>query len=98
MQGSPQLPAGADARTEVRLPITAARESVPDELRDIVLAIVRDRSLQPVARIETERTVSMLYTPDDTELAEDTDFSDDAAAVAASRRAVSCTGRPMTPE
>ena len=75
-----KLPAGADARTEVRLPITAARESVPDELRDIVLAIVRDRSLQPVARIETERTVSMLYTPDDTELAE---FCDDRVTATA---------------
>src|SRR5437660_12749982 len=58
-----KLPAGAGARTEVRLPLTSARESVPDELHDIVLAIVRDRPLQPVARIETERTVSMLYGP-----------------------------------
>lgn len=79
-----KLPAGSqtspDARTEVRLPITAARESVPEELRDIVLAIVRDRTLEPVARIETERTVSMLYAPDDTELAE---FCDDRVTATA---------------
>lgn len=75
-----KLPAGADARTEVRLPITAAREGVPDELRDIVLAIVRDLPLQPVARIETERTVSMLYAPDGAELAE---FCDDRVTATA---------------
>ena len=75
-----KLPAGADARTEVRLPLTGARESVPDELRDIVLAIVRDRPLQPVARIETARTVAMLYAPDDTELAE---FCDDRVTATA---------------
>lgn len=75
-----KLPAGADSRTEVRLPLTGARESVPEELRDIVLAIVRDRPLQPVARIETERTVSMLYGPDDTELAE---FCDDRVTATA---------------
>ncbi len=75
-----KLPAGADSRTEVRLPLTSARESVPDELRDIVLAIVRDLPLQPVARIETARTVSMLYAPDDTELAE---FCDDRVTATA---------------
>lgn len=69
-----KLPAGADARTEVRLPLTGAREGVPDELRDIVLAIVRDRPLVPVARIETERTVVLLHGPDGSELAE---FCDD---------------------
>lgn len=75
-----KLPAGADSRTEIRLPLTDSRESVPDELRDIVLAIVRDLPLQPVARIETERTVSMLYAPDDTELAE---FCDDRVTATA---------------
>lgn len=69
-----KLPAGPDARTEVRLPLTGAREGVPDELRDIVLAIVRDRPLAPVARIETERTVVLLYGAGDAELAE---FCDD---------------------
>jgi CHAD domain-containing protein len=69
-----KLPAGPDARTEVRLPLTGAREGVPDELRDIVLAIVRDRALAPVARIETQRIVVMLHGPDGSELAE---FCDD---------------------
>ena len=42
-------------RTEVRLPLEASGEndSVPNELTDVVLAIVRDRPLQPVARITT---------------------------------------------
>ncbi|MUM34936.1 CYTH and CHAD domain-containing protein [Mycolicibacterium sp. CBMA 361] len=75
-----KLPAGADARTEVRLPLTGAREGVPDELHDIVLAIVRDRPLHPVARIETERTVFMLYGPDDTAVAE---FCDDRVTATA---------------
>ena len=36
-------------------------DTVPYELRDVVLAIVRDRPLEPVARISTTRTVDMLY-------------------------------------
>lgn len=70
-----KLPAGPDARTEVRAPLgSAVEDPVPDELRDVVLAIVRDRPLAPVARISTERTVDMLYGPDGTALAE---FCDD---------------------
>ncbi len=34
---------------------------MPDALRDVVLAIVRDRPLAPVARISTARTIEMLY-------------------------------------
>src|SRR6202011_1656982 len=44
------------------------------ELRDVVLAIVRDRPLEPVARITTSRTVDHLYSADGTALAE---FADD---------------------
>ncbi|MGB8405529.1 MAG: CHAD domain-containing protein, partial [Mycobacterium sp.] len=73
-----KLPAGADARTEVRLPLNGAREGVPDELRDIVLAIVRDQLLAPVARIETQRTVVTLFGSD--ELAE---FCDDRVTASA---------------
>ena len=41
-----KLPAGPDARTEVREPLgAAADDDVPEALRDIVLAIVRDRPL-----------------------------------------------------
>ncbi|MBV9318861.1 MAG: CYTH and CHAD domain-containing protein [Mycobacterium sp.] len=73
-----KLPAGPDARTEVRAPLEAARngeqDEVPAELRDVVLAIVRDRPLAPVARISTTRGLQMLYDSNGTALAE---FCDD---------------------
>ena len=69
-----KLPAGPDARTEVRVPLGDNSEVVPDELLDVVLAIVRDRPVGPVARISTSRTVDMLYGPEGTALAE---FCDD---------------------
>ncbi|MDX1893301.1 CYTH and CHAD domain-containing protein [Mycolicibacterium sp. 050158] len=78
-----KLPAGPDARTEVRLPLGddgAPDDTVPEELRDVVLAIVRDRPLRPVARISTSRTVDMLYGPDGNALAE---FCDDTVQAAA---------------
>jgi CHAD domain-containing protein len=70
-----KLPAGPDARTEVRVPLgDDGSDAVPDELLDVVLAIVRDRAVGPVARISTSRTVDVLYGPDGTALAE---FCDD---------------------
>jgi len=71
-----KLPAGPDARTEVRLPLGDAEDpgAVPEPLRDVVAAIVRDRPLAPVARIETHRTVHSLYGADGALLAE---FCDD---------------------
>jgi CHAD domain-containing protein len=74
-----KLPAGPDARTEVRLPLgtangSAEAEDVPNELLDVVLAIVRDRPVRPVARISTARQVDELYGDDDAALAE---FCDD---------------------
>lgn len=70
-----KLPAGPDARTEVREPLgDAPPDVVPEALRDVVLAIVRDRPLAPVARITTDRTVEMLYGADGAALAE---FCDD---------------------
>lgn len=70
-----KLPAGPDARTEVHAPIDdGAADEVPAALRDVVLAIVRDRPLAPVARISTDRTVDMLYGADGVPLAE---FCDD---------------------
>ena len=73
-----KLPAGPDARTEVRAPLGAAgngqHDEVPAELRDVVLAIVRDRPLAPVARISTTRGLQMLYDNNGTALAE---FCDD---------------------
>ena len=69
-----KLPAGPDARTEVRTPLGPASDDVPEELRDVVLAIVRDRPLAPVARITTRRTVDHLYDAAGRILAE---FADD---------------------
>ncbi len=71
-----KLPAGPDARTEVRAPLGAAEraDEVPTELRDVVLAIVRDRRLAPVARIRTARSLQVLYDDDGAMLAE---FCDD---------------------
>jgi CHAD domain-containing protein len=70
-----KLPAGPEARTEVRAPLDASdQDTVPSELRDIVLAIVRERPLEPVARITTERETQVLYGADGAALAE---FSND---------------------
>lgn len=70
-----KLPAGPDARTEVRAPLgDEISDTVPDELMDVILAIVRDRPVAPVARISTTRTVDMLYGPDGEAVAE---FCDD---------------------
>ncbi len=63
--------ADAEARTELRAPLGL---DLPQELRDTVLAIVRDRPLGPVARIATTRDVTMLYGTDGNPLAE---FCDD---------------------
>jgi CHAD domain-containing protein len=73
-----KLPAGPDARTEVRAPLGG--DEVPGDLRDVVLAIVRDRPLTPVARISTNRTVDVLYAGGGTPLAE---FSDDQVTASA---------------
>jgi CHAD domain-containing protein len=70
-----KLPAGPDARTEVRAPLgDDGQQDAPTELVDVVLAIVRDRPLVPVARISTTREVQLLYGADDAVLAE---FCDD---------------------
>jgi CHAD domain-containing protein len=70
-----KLPAGSDARTEVRLPLdTDAPDQVPAELLDVVLAVVRDRPVSPVARISTTRQVQLLHDADDAVIAE---FCDD---------------------
>ncbi|MCV7436442.1 CYTH and CHAD domain-containing protein [Mycobacterium seoulense] len=69
-----KLPAGPEARTEVRAPLDASGpggpDTVPEELVDVVLAIVRDRPLEPVARITTQRETQVLKAADGTPLAE----------------------------
>ena len=71
-----KLPAGPDARTEVRAPLGDGddTDAVLTELLDLVLAIVRDRPLAPVARISTTRGLQVLYGEDGSPLAE---FCDD---------------------
>ncbi|MGB0435440.1 MAG: CHAD domain-containing protein [Mycobacterium sp.] len=62
-----KLPAGPDQRTEVRVPLegeAGVKSLVPEGLRDVVLAIVRDVPLMPIARIDTCRSIEMLYGPD----------------------------------
>lgn len=76
-----KLPSGPESRTEVRSPLgsgTGATD-VPAELLDIVLAIVRDRPLVPVARIATRRDVTMIHGVGGTALAE---FCDDQVSAA----------------
>ena len=53
---------------------------MPEDLLDVVLAIVRDRPLGTVARITTNRTVDVLYGPDGVAVAE---FCDDQVAAQA---------------
>jgi CHAD domain-containing protein len=74
-----KLPAGPDARTEVRAPLDDS-DTVPESLRDVVLAIVRDRPLRPAARISTERTVDLIFGPADLPIAE---FCDDQVTASA---------------
>jgi CHAD domain-containing protein len=81
-----KLPAGPEARTEVRAPLDASgpagHNTVPEELVDVVLAIVRDRPLEPVARITTERESQVLYGAGGAALAE---FSNDHVAAWSAR-------------
>ena len=76
-----RLPDGPDVRTEIRAELgEAGDEDVPPGLRDVVLAIVRDRPLVPVARISTTRIVHTLYGANDATLAE---FDDDRVTASA---------------
>ncbi|CRZ13731.1 CYTH and CHAD domain-containing protein [Mycolicibacterium neworleansense] len=75
-----KLPAGVDTRTEVRTPLGSATDTVPEDLKDVVLAIVRDRPLSPVARISTQRSVAVLQGADGDALAE---FCDDRVTASA---------------
>lgn len=50
-----KLPAGADARTEVHLPDSDGAESVPAALTDLLVAVVAEQTLGPIALITTDR-------------------------------------------
>jgi CHAD domain-containing protein len=55
-----KVPAGAGARSEVRLPLGRAARTVPEPLRNMVRAHSRGATLRPVAEIATDRTVRRL--------------------------------------
>ena len=55
-----KLPAGADTRDEIRLPLTSADGAVPEELAALVRAYTRGAALAPVVRIQTRRRVLRL--------------------------------------
>ena len=55
-----KVPSGAGARSEVRLPLGRARRTVPEPLRNMVWMHSKGAALQPVAEIDTERTVRRL--------------------------------------
>lgn len=55
-----KVPAGIDARSEVRLPLGRSSKTVPAELRQMVWARSSGAALQPVAEIVTDRTVRRL--------------------------------------
>jgi CHAD domain-containing protein len=50
-----KTPGGPDTRTETRLPLGRAVTAVPARLVEVLRAVVRDRPLEPVARIRTRR-------------------------------------------
>lgn len=64
-----KLPAGQDARREVREPPGSDSERVPARLLRLVRVFVRDRPLHPVARLRTQRTEHRLRGPGDEVLA-----------------------------
>jgi CHAD domain-containing protein len=75
-----KLPAGTNARREIRLPLGRSRLRVPAELARLVQVHTRGRDLKPVATISTTRTRQLLVDSDGTSLAEVA--SDDVTAQA----------------
>lgn len=91
-----KLPAGPDARTEIRTPLGSADDdTVPNELLDVVLAIVRDRPLKPVARITTQRESQVLYGIEGAPFAE---FSNDHVRAWSASATDGPSGEPVVQE
>jgi CHAD domain-containing protein len=65
-----KLPAGDGARDEVRKPLGRNTKTVPAALRSLVRVHVRDRSLAPVATLNTHRVVHRLLDAEGRVLAE----------------------------
>lgn len=66
-----KLPQAAGSRSEVHAPLS---DDLPQELRSLVAAIVRDRELTPLATLHTSRTVTHIVSDDGDVVAE---FADD---------------------
>jgi inorganic triphosphatase YgiF len=66
-----KLPAGQDARRELRAPLGEdGDEQVPERLAAQVAAVTEGRPLTPIAQLDTERTVVTLTDADGTVVAE----------------------------
>src|SRR5215470_10314121 len=65
-----KLPAGADTRREIRLPLGRAGRRVPGELTELVRVHTRGEPLRPVARVSTKRQRLTLFGPAGQPLAE----------------------------
>ena len=70
---------------------------MPEDLLDVVLAIVRDRPVGPVARITTDRTVDVLYGHDGNAIAEFCDDQVTAQAGPTGRSSGGASGRSNWP-
>ena len=64
-----KVPVGPDRRIEIRVPLAAGEDEVPEGLRDALLGLSRGRPLLPVAVVETRRRQSHLIGPEQRDLA-----------------------------
>jgi CHAD domain-containing protein len=76
-----KLPAGA-ARTEMRLPLTASSDEIPQRWSEVTFGVRGNRPLHPVATVYTTRTARRLFDSAETLLVEISD--DQVRAVPAS--------------
>jgi CHAD domain-containing protein len=80
-----KVPGGPDSRIETRYPLGSDTDHPPRDLLDPVRAVVRDRALVPVARVNTRRREYPLVGPDDTVLAHVCDDEVEAERLGESR-------------
>ncbi|TFC37238.1 CYTH and CHAD domain-containing protein [Cryobacterium sp. TMT2-14] len=65
-----KLPVAVDERREIREPLGEHPEHIPEAILNLVRAVLRGRTLVPVVRLRTRRTVHELVGEDDQVLAE----------------------------
>jgi inorganic triphosphatase YgiF len=90
-----KLPAGAGARREVHAPLGPGTEGVPDELADLVSEQAGGEPLQPIARLQTTRTVRHLVDSAGQVLAE---VADDEVTGSLPDQSTGTTERPRDPD